>query len=320
MGTLEPLLQRLIHIGFGLTLAYLSTFATENTHSSRVGQLIDKITKWVLLFALLIFLGYFFSNYVFLSSVRFPYIQPLTTFQVFIGTAMVIVVLDTTRRLLGWSLVLLAIVCVAYALIGKWLSLPSILNHSGYNWDLIIDNLVFTTDGILGIPVAISASYIVLFVIFTTFLSQTGFGELMLNLGLGLVGNLRGGPGKVSVIANGMMGMISGSAVACTLAVGSVTLPLMEKTGYKKEFAAGAVAVGGCGGQIMPPVMGAQAFLMSQYTGIPYIGIAKLSLIPAILYYAGIWFALDIEARKGEGKGKNVSIQLPKGWRTRSSN
>ena len=314
MGTLEPLLQRLIHIGFGLTLAYLSTSTTENTHSnSRARQFIDKITKWVLLFALLIFLGYFFSNYTFLSSVRFPYIHPLNTFQVFIGTAMVIVVLDTTRRFLGWSLVLVGLVCIAYALMGK--GLPGILHHSGYSWSVLIDNFVFTTDGILGIPIAISATYIVLFVIFTTFLSQTGFGELMLNLALGLVGKLRGGPGKVSVIANGMMGMISGSAVACTLAVGSITLPLMEKTGYNKEFAAGAVAVGGCGGQIMPPVMGAQAFLMSQYTGIPYIGIAKLSLIPAILYYAGIWFALDIHARKGEGRGKNISIQLPKGWK-----
>jgi TRAP transporter 4TM/12TM fusion protein len=225
---------------------------------------------------------------------------------------MVIVVLDTTRRFLGWSLVLLGLVCIAYALMGK--GLPGILHHSGYSWSVLIDNFVFTTDGILGIPIAISATYIVLFVIFTTFLSQIGFGELMLNLALGLAGKLRGGPGKVSVIANGMMGMISGSAVACTLAVGSITLPLMEKTGYKKEFAAGAVAVGGCGGQIMPPVMGAQAFLMSQFTGIPYIGIAKLSLIPAILYYAGIWFALDIEARKGEGRGKKLIFQVPKGW------
>ena len=316
VGTLEPLLQRLIHIGFGLTLAYLGGSETsDGSKESRKARLADKTIKWVLFVALLAYLGYFFINYTFLSSVRFPYIQPLDTFQVFIGTAFVFVVLDTTRRFLGWSLVILAILCVVYALIGKWVSLPSILNHSGYAWALIVDNLSFTTDGILGIPVAISASYIVLFVIFTTFLSQTGFGELMLNLAVGLVGKLRGGPGKVSVIANGMMGMISGSAVACTLATGSVTLPLMEKTGYSKEFAAGAVAVGGCGGQIMPPVMGAQAFLMSQYTGIPYIGIAKLSVIPAILYYAGIWFALDIEARKAEGRGKKTKIELPEGWK-----
>jgi TRAP transporter 4TM/12TM fusion protein len=313
MGSLEPLLQRLIHMAFGLTLAYLGGSVIANTQNySRKAQLIDNTLKWILLFTWLVYLGYFFDNYTFLSSVRFPYIQPLSYFQVFIGTAMAIVVLDTTRRLLGWSLVWVAFACIAYALAGKWL--PGILHHSGYSWNVIIDNLAFTTDGIIGIPIAISATYIVLFVIFTTFLSQIGFGELMLNLALGLAGKLRGGPGKVSVIANGMMGMISGSAVACTLAVGSITLPLMEKTGYKKEFAAGAVAVGGCGGQIMPPVMGAQAFLMSQFTGIPYIGIAKLSLIPAILYYTGIWFALDIEARKGEGKGKKLIFQLPKGW------
>jgi TRAP transporter 4TM/12TM fusion protein len=309
MGVLEQYLQRLIHMGFGLGLMYLASLLAPSSAAPRqVPGFWDRLSKWLALAALLAYVGYFLQNYAHLTAERFAYIEPLTSVQVIVGTGMVLVVLDASRRLLGWSLPVIAVGCIVYAVVGRWV--PGIFEHSGYSWNKIIDNLLFTTDGILGVAIGVTSTYVVLFVIFGTFLAETGFGELLLNLALGVAGKLRGGPGKVSVIANGLMGMISGSAVASTLTVGAVTLPIMEKTGYDRDFSAGAVAVGGCGGQIMPPVMGAQAFLMMQYTGIPYIEIAKLSLIPAILYYAGIWFALDIVARKGPVLEITSSVDL----------
>ncbi|OGP59235.1 MAG: hypothetical protein A2162_09740 [Deltaproteobacteria bacterium RBG_13_52_11b] len=297
-GSLEPLIQRLIHIGFGITLLmFTSPVLGKNKVTRAAGQSV----KWALLVAFLFYLAYFFSRYEYLSGIRYPYIIPLDQPQLIIGTAMVIAVLDSSRRCLGWSLPVVGVVFILYAMAGKYL--PGLLYHSGYSWNIIIDNLAFTTDGILGIAISITASYVVLFVIFGCFLLQAGFGDLLLNLTMGLAGRFRGGPAKMSVVATGLMGMVNGSAVACAVSVGSFTLPLMAKTGYDKEFSAAALAVGGSGGQIMPPVMGAQAFLMSQFTGIPYIDIVKMSFFPAVFYYIGILLGLDVEARKKGLKG-----------------
>jgi TRAP transporter 4TM/12TM fusion protein len=308
-GTLEPLIQRLIHIGFGTSLLLLTSPTLDKNKWTGV---VDRYAKLVILGLFLLYLAYFFSQYKFLSGERYPYIMPLTLLQVIIGTAMVVAILDASRRCLGWSLPIFAMVFMLYAMAGKYL--PGALHHSGYSWNTIIDNLAFTTDGILGIAIAITATYVVLFVIFGCFLMQAGFGDLLMNLTMGLAGRFRGGPGKMSVIAAGLMGMVNGSAVACSLTVGSITLPLMIKTGYDPEYAAGAVAVGGSGGQIMPPVMGAQAFLMSQFTGIPYIDIAKLSFLPAVFYYFGIWMGLDVEARK-RGLQGIAADEIPKDWK-----
>ena len=296
-GSLEAFLQRLIHVGLGFLLLFLSAIPARREDGAESGPgWRDRSAAIVALACLVAPLGYVLLNYRHFAGGRFPYVSELSVVEIALGIAFIGVTIEAARRTMGTSIAIIAIVFFAYPFIGPYL--PGLFYHTGYPLETVIDALVFTTDGIFGIPVGISATFVILFIIFAAFLEITGFGDFMMALSKGLAGTRRGGPAKMAILASGLIGTVSGSAVANVVTTGSFTIPLMKRTGYSSNFAGAVEAAASTGGQFMPPVMGAQAFIMSQYTGIPYIEIVLYSTLPAVLYYVGLWINLDLEARR----------------------
>src|SRR5690606_4789551 len=192
-----------------------------------------------------------------------------------------VLVFEATRRIMGPALPLICAVFLAYALWGN--HLPGMLAHRGFGLDQVINQMSFGTEGIYGIPTYVSSTYIFLFILFGTFLEQAGMIRLFTDFSMGTVGHTRGGPGKVSVVAAGLMGTINGSGVANVVTTGQFTIPLMKRFGYRAAFAGGVEATASMGGQIMPPVMGAVAFIMAETIGVPYVEVVKAATIPALL-------------------------------------
>ncbi|MCO8143889.1 TRAP transporter permease [Rhodovulum tesquicola] len=218
----------------------------------------------------------------------------------FAAAAGVLLILELTRRLAGLALVVIAGIFVIYAFVGPWL--PGILEHRGYSATRFF-TYVYTDQGILGPTTAISSTYIILFVTFAAFLQASRVGEYFVNFAFAAAGHLRGGPAKVAVFGSGLMGMINGTSAGNVVATGSLTIPLMKKVGYKPQTAGAIEAAASSGGQILPPIMGAGAFIMSEITGIAYTEIVIAAIIPALLYFACVLFNVDLAARKYGMKG-----------------
>ena len=212
----------------------------------------------------------------------------------------VILIMELTRRLAGLALVIIAGIFVAYSFVGPWL--PGILQHRGYSMSRFF-TYIYTDQGILGPTTAISSTYIILFVAFAAFLQASRVGEYFVNFAFAGAGHLRGGPAKVAVLGSGLMGMINGTSAGNVVATGSLTIPLMKKVGYKPQTAAAVEAAASSGGQILPPIMGAGAFIMSEITGIAYSEIVIAAIIPALLYFASVYFNVDLAAQKYGMKG-----------------
>ncbi|MGI6596895.1 MAG: TRAP transporter permease [bacterium] len=211
------------------------------------------------------------------------------------GIIAIVVIFEATRRTVGLALPIIASFFIAYAFYGKYI--PGFLGHTGYDLKRVITTL-YTYDGIFGMPVAVAATFVVMFVVFGAFLEKTGAGDFFLQLAKSLAGKQRGGPAKIAVVASGFFGSISGSAVANVVGTGTFTIPLMKKTGYSPTFAAAVEAAASTGGQIMPPVMAAGAFLMAEILGVPYTDIMKAAIIPAVLYFATVWMTVDLRAAR----------------------
>ena len=212
----------------------------------------------------------------------------------------VMLILELTRRVAGLALVIICAVFIAYAFLGPFL--PGFLQHRGYAiWRFF--SYVYTGNGVLGATTAVSSTYIILFIIFAAFLQASKVGDYFVNFAFAAAGHARGGPAKVAVFASGLMGMINGTSAGNVVATGSLTIPLMKRVGYKPQTAAAVEAAASTGGQIMPPIMGAGAFIMAEITGIPYTQLVVAALIPAILYFASVYFMVDFEARKLDMKG-----------------
>ncbi|MEZ0031960.1 TRAP transporter 4TM/12TM fusion protein [Bradyrhizobium japonicum] len=229
-----------------------------------------------------------------------------------VGTLLAALIFEGTRRLMGAALPLMCGACLLYWFFGQYL--PSPLNHRGYDFDQIVTHLSFGTEGFYGVPIYVSATYIFLFILFGSFLERAGMIQLFTDVSLGLFGRTRGGPAKVAVFASGMMGTISGSGVANVVTVGQFTIPLMIKFGYRRAFAAGVEATASMGGQIMPPVMGAVAFIMAETLGVQYSEIVKAAAIPAILYFASAFWMVHLEAGKHGLVGMKRS-EIPSAWK-----
>lgn len=212
----------------------------------------------------------------------------------------VILILEMTRRLAGLALVVIAAIFVIYSFVGPWL--PGILQHRGYTMTRFF-TYVYTDQGILGPTTAISSTYIILFVTFAAFLQASRVGEYFVNFAFAAAGGARGGPAKVAVFGSGLMGMINGTSAGNVVSTGSLTIPLMKKVGYKPQTAAAVEAAASSGGQILPPIMGAGAFIMAEITGIPYTDIVVAAIIPAVLYFASVYFMVDLSAQKYGMKG-----------------
>ena len=229
-----------------------------------------------------------------------------TWFQIVIGILAILALIEVTRRCVGLPILIVAGVFIIYAL-AYGLTNPEFFGRLRY----LVRNLFYTKEGIFSTPVNVCSKYIVVFIIFGAFLERTGISNFFIDLANCIAGRFAGGPAKVSVISSALCGMVSGSSVGNTVTTGSVTIPMMKKTGYKPEFAGAVEATSSTGGQIMPPIMGAAAFLMADFVGVPYSSIIGRAILPAILYFAGIFISVHLEAKKLDLHGMPKE-QLPK--------
>jgi len=223
------------------------------------------------------------------------------TMDVVMGTILIVLVLEASRRISGWPLVILSLLFLLYGLVGR--NLPGIFMHRGYDWRALVNHIFINTEGIYGTSVDVAASYIFLFIMFGTVMNKCGMGRFFNDLALAFAGSSKGGPAKVAVIASGFLGSINGSAVANVVTTGAFTIPLMKKTGYSKEFAGAVESSASVGGQLLPPIMGAAAFIMAEMLGIKYGTIVISAAIPALLYYLGILVQVQLRASKKNLKG-----------------
>ncbi|MEO5695307.1 MAG: TRAP transporter permease [Usitatibacter sp.] len=279
-GPPEAVIFRGVHLLFALTLLYvLFPLRPLGAPGWRVLDLLLLAAGWGAV--LHIFFGYqYFIN-------RIIYIDDLTLADKAWGVAAVLVVLDATRRVIGWPLPLTAAAFLIYA-IGFTRVTPQVL----------IEQLYFSTEGIFGSTLGVSASYVILFVLFGAFMEKSGAGQLFMDFAMSITGHSAGGPGKVSIVSSSLFGTVSGSAVANVMVDGPITIPLMKRTGFRPSFAAAVEAVASTGGQIMPPVMGAAAFVMAEFLAVPYSQVALWAAIPAVLYYVAVFCAVHFEAKR----------------------
>lgn len=261
---------------------------------------------WVLGAASIAMLGYILFN---VAAIRLragtALAQPADFYAALVG---VILILELTRRVAGLALVIIAGVFIAYSFAGPYL--PGFLTHRGYSAERFF-TYIFTDQGVLGDPIAVSSTYIILFITFAAFLQASRVGDYFVNFAFAAAGRARGGPAKVAVFASGLMGMINGTSAGNVVSTGSLTIPLMKRVGYPPRSAAAIEATASSGGQILPPIMGAGAFIMAEVTGIPYTDIVVAAIIPAVLYFASVYFMVDLQATKLGMKGLPKD-ELPK--------
>jgi TRAP transporter 4TM/12TM fusion protein len=294
-GAPEAFLHRSIHLLFVLILIFF-LFPLSKKEWSRKFRWMDGI----LILLTLASIGYLFINYEYVVT-RYSYVHPLRREDMVFGILLTLILIEGSRRVIGPALPITAGVFLAYAYIGPYL--PGLLRHTGFTTEVIVDQLYLTTEGIFGIPLGVSATYVILFIIFGTFLEKSGTGQLFMDFASAITGWTRGGPGKISCISSALFGTISGSAVANVMVDGWLTIPLMKRTGFSPPFACAVEATASTGGQIVPPVMGAAAFVMAEFTGIPYITICLYAMIPALLYYFALFMSIHFMAGKMGLKG-----------------
>lgn len=224
-----------------------------------------------------------------------------TSLDIVIGIFGIIILFESCRRIVGLPIMIIAGCFILYAFIGRYL--PGFLNHRGYRLSRVVSHLYYTTEGIMGTPIGACSTFIFLFILFGAFLEKTGIGQFFIDACNAIAGSASGGPAKVAVLSSALLGTVSGSSVSNTVGSGSFTIPMMKKLGYRGEFAGAVEAAASTGGQLMPPIMGAAAFLMAESVGVPYITVVKAAVIPALLYFAGIFIMVHLEAHKRGLKG-----------------
>ncbi|WP_366445442.1 TRAP transporter permease [uncultured Selenomonas sp.] len=299
-GVLDAQLQRAVHLGFGLALVYL-LYPTRKSWSR------TKLHPFDLLLAIL---GAAAPAYILIEYNQLVMRSGLvTTPDLVVGILGILLVVEATRRVVGIPMVTVVLLFLAYAFAGPYM--PGVLAHRGLTLSQLVGHLFFTTEGIFGIPLGVSSTFIFLFILFGAYLESTGLGKFFIDLANSIAGWASGGPAKVAVLSSGLMGTVSGSSVANVVGTGSLTIPMMKKLGYHKNFAGAVEAAASTGGQLMPPVMGAAAFLMAEFVGVPYIDIVKAAVIPALLYFTGVWLGVHFEAKRSNLKGLPRE-QLPK--------
>lgn len=298
-GAPPALLHRSLHVGAILMLCFAMYPAHKKASRQRIAPY-----DLVLIVASASTFGYIWLNY---QDILDRIVSPNTADVVF-AAVLVVLVIEASRRVTGWALPILSLVFLAFALFGQ--HGPLRFQHRGYEVEDILDFLYLTNEGIFSTAVAVAASYIFLFVLFGAVLQKSGLGQFFNDIALALAGRSRGGPAKVAVISSGFLGSINGSAIANVVTTGAFTIPLMKKVGFKPYFAGGVEASASVGGQILPPIMGASAFIMAETLGMQYTEVAIAALIPAVLYYIGVIMQVHFRAVK-DGLSGISSENLP---------
>jgi TRAP transporter 4TM/12TM fusion protein len=298
-GLYAPPIQRGIHLAFALSLTFL-VFPARG--KARAG------VPWYDLLLVLVGLAVGIYQVVYYEHIANSAGDFLLRDEIMAGIA-VLILLEATRRAVGLPLVILMLAAMSYALFGPYL--PGGLQHAGFSLRRVVSHEYLGLEGIFGIPLAVSSTFVFLFILFGAFLRISGLGKAFIDIALALAGHTTGGPAKVAIVASGLFGMISGSSTANAVTIGSFTIPLMKKVGYKPHYAAAVEAAAGTGGQLMPPVMGVAAFIMSEMIGVPYLTIAASAALPAVLYYTCLLVSVHLESKK-EGLGGLDRSQLPR--------
>ena len=293
-GQFTAYIQRSIHLGFALTFIFLLYPARKKGSKTSIAWY-----DYCLAILSVIVGSYWTINYDRLVQ----NLGGVSGLDFYIGVAATLLVLEAARRAVGLPITIIACTFFIYGLYGNYF--PGFLAHRGQSLDSLTHLMFYTSDGILGTPLGVSATYIFIFLLFAAFLMKTGVGQYFNDLAVAVAGKLIGGPAKVAIFSSALQGTISGSSVANVVTSGSYTIPMMKKLGYKKEFAGAVEASASTGGQLMPPIMGAAAFLMVEFIGrgIKYWDIAKAAAIPALLYFTGIWIMTHFEAKRLGLKG-----------------
>jgi len=287
-GAPEAMIHRAIHLLFIFPLIFLFYPFRKGSSRNRA-----EVIDWIGAGASVLISLYVIWEYERMAW-RFPYVDPVTLVDLIMGLLAVILVLEVTRRTVGWALVVVALVFLSYALLGSYL--PGYLAIKGVTPTLLLEHLYMVPEGVFGSMTGLSATFVYLFILYGSFLKFSKAGDFFIDFALAFVGRARGGPAKVAIFASCLFGTMSGSAVANVFGTGTFTIPLMKSVGYRPYFAGAVEAAASTGGQIMPPVMGSAAFIMADFTGIPYLDICLAALIPALLFYFCIYVILDLEA------------------------
>ena len=300
-GLLPAQLQRSIHLAYAFFLTYM-------LFPARIGGESDNRLRWynwvLAIFATSIGL-YMSFNYMRIMEAGGDYSQ-LDYIVAGFGIALT---MEAARRVVGLPIVIMSAFFLVYAYFGAYF--PGFMAHRGYSLERIASHMYLTTEGILGIPLGVAATFIYLFILFGSFREKTGIGQLFIDMSNAVAGWASGGPAKMAVITSALEGTVSGSSVANTVESGSLTIPMMKRLGYRPEFAAAVEASASTGGQIMPPIMGAAAFIMAEFLNVPYLTIAKAAAIPACLYFFGVFMEVHFEAKRCNLRGLSRD-ELPK--------
>ena len=285
-------IQRTYHLGFALVAVFLLYPATKK--SNKKGFTIFDAVCAILSATVTGYLILFFDDIVKRGA-------KVTDFEFFLGIITILLVLEAGRRVLGKGLPILAIVFLIYCYFGRYF--PGLFEHRGFSIERIVQHMYLVPEGIFGVALGVSSTFVFLFILFGSFLNESGGAKFFNDIALAAAGKWSGGPAKVSVFASGLMGTISGSSIANVATTGAFTIPLMKKIGYQPYFAGAVEAVASTGGQIMPPVMGAAAFIMSELLGVSYGKIIVAAVIPAALYYLGVFMSVHFVAKRDDLKG-----------------
>ncbi|MFC5712554.1 TRAP transporter permease [Thalassorhabdus alkalitolerans] len=290
-GPYVSIVQGAIHLGTGLALIFI-LYPIKRSMTKKPG------VPWydVLLAAIALYCNFHIIwNYETLVSSSI--VAGYTDFDTLVAVTAVVLLLEATRRAVGLPIVIIALGAILYGVYGDWAGLGA-FSHGGFTWERLTTRLFFTTEGIFSTPIQISSTFIYLFLFFGVMLVQSGIGKFFNDLAFGATGRFTGGTAKAAVSASALQGMVTGSSVANTVSSGSFTIPMMKRAGFKPEFSAAAEASASTGGQIMPPIMGAAAFIMAEYTGVPYSEIILVAIVPAMLYFSGVFMGTHFQAKK----------------------
>lgn len=286
-GLLLAMKQRAVHLAFVLFLTFLLYPATKKSPGNKIPWY-DFVLACAAAYTTLYIVIHF--NQL-ITRAGLP-----TTMDILVGFLGIALLLEATRRVSNPVLPILAIISLVYCYYGRYF--PSLFAHRGFNIPRIINHMYLGTEGVFGVPISVSATFVFMFILFGSILQETGMGKFIIDLALAIAGRSTGGPAKVAVLSSAIMGTISGSSVANVCTTGTFTIPLMKSIGYKPYFAGAVEAVSSTGGQIMPPVMGAAAFIMAEFLGVPYIKVALAAVVPALLYYAAVMVQVHLEATR----------------------